>query len=62
MDIVNLTISDNGPGLPADFAIENATGFGLMIVRLLCEQLNADFSLIRESKMGVKWIIRFEIK
>lgn len=41
---VELEIWDNGDGLPKDWNIEEAQGFGLNIVRMLCEELDANLS------------------
>lgn len=41
----NLTLSDNGKGLPKDFNIKTSESFGLRIIKLLAEQLNGSFEL-----------------
>jgi two-component sensor histidine kinase len=41
----NLTLSDNGKGLPKDFNIKTSESFGLRIIKLLAEQLNGSFDL-----------------
>jgi two-component sensor histidine kinase len=41
----NLTLSDNGRGLPQDFDIKTSESFGLRIIKLLAEQLNGSFEL-----------------
>lgn len=43
-DILLLSISDNGPGIPTDIDIENTTSLGLRLIHLLAEQLKAQVS------------------
>jgi len=38
-----LTVSDNGPGLPEDFAIESDSNIGLYLIPRLCRQLDGSF-------------------
>lgn len=47
-----LTLSDNGKGLPENFDIEKTDSFGLRIIKLLTQQLNATFDL--KSDRGVQ--------
>lgn len=51
-----LFLSDNGKGLSDDFDIKNDANFGLRIVRLLCDQINAKFNL--ENNKGVQLTIQ----
>ncbi|MGM0381792.1 MAG: ATP-binding protein, partial [bacterium] len=54
-----LIVSDNGPGLPEDFDLEETDSLGLKIVRLLAEkQLKGEFSLESDEK-GTTSIIKF---
>lgn len=46
-DSAKLTVRDNGKGLPEN--LEEVEGFGIMIVRILSEQLEADFNMINDS-------------
>lgn len=41
---IELVVSDNGVGLPADFSLETTKSVGLQLVPLLAEQLNGRFS------------------
>ncbi len=41
---VTLTVQDNGRGLPPGFDIDKAKGFGLMLVKMLSQQLGGSFS------------------
>jgi two-component sensor histidine kinase len=43
--LVTLTVHDNGNGLPMDFDMDNLTGFGLIMVRLLCQQIGGVFKI-----------------
>ncbi|MBV8818398.1 MAG: PAS domain S-box protein, partial [Acidobacteriaceae bacterium] len=40
-----LTVEDNGAGLPPDFTFENATSMGMYLVRILSRQLRAKLEL-----------------
>jgi two-component sensor histidine kinase len=42
---IDVTIADNGHGLPADFDLDQADSLGLKIARLLARQLNGSFSI-----------------
>lgn len=44
-NVLRLTVEDNGTGLPGDFVQENAGGLGMMLVRLLAEQLEGQFRI-----------------
>ncbi len=43
-DMILLTISDNGRGLPPDFNIKKADGIGFEIIHSLCRQISAELS------------------
>ena len=58
-NLVTLIIQDNGKGLPEGFDINKQTGFGLMLVTMLSEQLDA--VLIVESLDGVRSTLEFQI-
>ena len=55
---VSLTIEDDGNGMPKGVDFENSAGFGLMLVRMLTEQLGGSISL--ERRNGTRIIIDFE--
>lgn len=44
-DSIRLEVSDDGATLPEDFKLEEAGGLGIMLVRMLAEQLGGVFSL-----------------
>jgi len=55
-----LTVRDNGIGLPKDFDIQTSESLGLRIVRILSEgQLDGNLSLSQEG--GVEYRVRFPI-
>ena len=56
---VTLTIQDNGRGLPAGFDMEKSKGFGLMLVKMLSQQLGGSFSM--ETRKGTRCKIEFDI-
>ena len=58
---VELTIADNGTGLPDSFDLKNADSLGLKLVKLLTEnQLGGSIEM--ESKNGTKFTIKFNIE
>jgi len=56
---VTLILQDNGIGLPDGFDLEKSKGFGLMLVRMLCEQLEGRFSL--EKNEGTRCVVVFKM-
>ena len=54
---VNLTIRDNGNGLPDGFDVETQESFGLMLVKMLSKQLDGRFTI--ESNNGTKSTLEF---
>jgi two-component sensor histidine kinase len=44
---IELSVRDNGQGLPADFDLASASGLGMRIVRALAQQLNAAIEVHR---------------
>jgi PAS domain S-box-containing protein len=58
-DNIILTICDNGKGLPEDFDIDDSGGFGLMLVKILCQQINGNF--IIETYNGTRSTLKFSI-
>jgi len=57
--MVTLTIQDDGNGLPSEFELEEQTGFGLMLVKMLTKQFNGDF--IIENHKGTRSVLRFNL-
>jgi two-component sensor histidine kinase len=60
---VKLTIQDNGRGLPEGFVLEEATGFGLTLVKMLSQQLEGSYSIEnRDDVGGTRSILKFEVQ
>lgn len=45
---VIISVHDNGPGLPSDFDIQNADGFGITMVQAFAQQLQGTFEVENE--------------
>ncbi|MDW7680265.1 MAG: PAS domain S-box protein, partial [bacterium] len=56
---VTLTIQDNGKGIPENLDIDKSKGFGLMLVKMLTQQLEGKFTM--ENMNGARSIIDFDI-
>ncbi len=54
-----LTVSDDGIGMPPEIEFTATTGFGLQIVKLLCDQIGGIISIQRGS--GTQIILEFDI-
>ncbi len=52
-----LLLKDNGKGFPKNFDIKTDTNFGLRIVKLLCQQIDAKFDLKTNNGVELKLII-----
>ncbi len=57
--VVSIIIHDNGKGIPDYINFENSPGFGLMLVRMLTEQIGGSIKL--ERKNGTNVILEFDI-
>lgn len=57
-DDVNITVSDNGKGLPVDFAITASNGFGMKIVKGLLSQISGSFTQLKLDR-GTGFLISF---
>jgi two-component sensor histidine kinase len=55
---VTLIIEDNGDGMPEGIDFKNSTGFGLMLVGMLTEQLEGTIRIERGE--GTRIILEFE--
>jgi two-component sensor histidine kinase len=56
---LKIVIGDNGQGLPSDIDMENPKTFGLRIIRLLAEQLNANLTV--DSTNGTVYTLEMEV-
>lgn len=50
---ISLIIRDNGTGMPESVDFENSTGFGLMLVKILTQQLNGSIHIDRSEGTGI---------
>jgi two-component sensor histidine kinase len=55
---VSVIFQDNGIGLPEAISLDNSTGFGMKLVRMLVEQIDGSVTIDREH--GTRFSIRFE--
>lgn len=55
---VTLVISDNGPGLPDDFDMEQGSSLGMMLIKTFADQLQADVS-IDNNEEGTSFSLTF---
>jgi two-component sensor histidine kinase len=53
---INLSIGDEGEGLPVDFDPRSASGLGMRIVRAFLQQLEADIS-VRRLDPGTEFLV-----
>jgi two-component system, sensor histidine kinase PdtaS len=49
LDVITVSVSDNGIGLPADVDFSTSGSFGFRIVRLLAEQISASIQMHRKN-------------
>jgi two-component sensor histidine kinase len=56
---VTLTMQDDGVGLPDGIDMENSKGFGLMLVKMLSQQLGGSFSIKKDN--GTRSTLEFDI-
>ncbi|TVR91139.1 MAG: ATP-binding protein, partial [Spirochaetaceae bacterium] len=56
-----LTIQDNGVGLDDRATANKSTGFGLIIVQMLVEQLGGTYSVETGNGNGRRSVLQFEI-
>lgn len=55
---IELTVADNGPGLPDDFSLSNSGSLGTMLINTFASQLEAE-TKITESSQGTEFLFRF---
>lgn len=56
---LNIKISDNGKGLPPHFSLENARTLGMQLIKILSNQLSAEFYI--SSEQGTEINLAFSI-
>jgi PAS domain S-box-containing protein len=57
---VTLTVQDNGIGLPEGFDVNESKGFGLVLVKMLSQQLGGEFAM--EKRKGTRCTIEFDME
>lgn len=60
IDVLLLTITDNGKGLPKGFEIKDSTTLGMEMMKALSKQLGGDFNI--SSNQGVTISVEFQIQ
>jgi PAS domain S-box-containing protein len=55
---VHIEVRDDGIGLPEGDDFKNSTGFGLMLIRMLTQQLDGELRMLREN--GTRVVLEFE--
>ncbi|HQP48354.1 MAG TPA: PAS domain S-box protein [Spirochaetota bacterium] len=58
-EIAELTVMDDGIGLPGDFDVDNPKGFGLLLVSVLVKQIDGTITVTGNS--GAEFRIRFPV-
>jgi signal transduction histidine kinase len=60
-NLITLIIEDNGSGIPESIDLKHSTGFGLMIINMLADQLHGTLRIDREGgNNGTKIILEFQ--
>lgn len=57
---LNVSVTDNGNGLPESFSFEDANGLGSKIISTLFKQLNADYEI--QNRVGTSVMFSFDKK
>jgi two-component sensor histidine kinase len=57
-DTIELSVEDQGVGLPPDFDLRTATGLGMRIVQALSKQLRAEIA-VRRLDPGTRFVLTF---
>ncbi len=60
-DLIVISISDNGHGLPDNFNIRKAKGIGFEIIQALCRQIDAEFTF-DSNDLGTRFQVVFSNK
>jgi two-component sensor histidine kinase len=62
MDETNarVSVSDDGVGLPADFTLEQPSGFGTRLIKILAEQMGAQI-LVERPQRGSAFVVTMSL-
>jgi two-component sensor histidine kinase len=60
-DVVTVSVSDEGLGLPEGFDIDKSRGFGMTIIRAFLKQSNASL-VVRQLRPGAEFIVNVPMK
>jgi len=55
-----IAVSDNGKGMDESVSLENSTGFGMQLVRMLTEQIGGTIKIERGE--GTKFLLEFDVE
>ena len=54
-----ISVADEGPGLPADFKLDDGNGLGMKIIRALVNEIDGELLIVRKSQSGAHFAISF---
>lgn len=57
---IELTVADNGSGLPIDFDIDTSPGYGSLLIRSLTQQLGGGLAVQTSQGKGTSFVISFK--
>lgn len=61
-DRAELTIADDGVGMPEDLGTRREKRLGLALVTMLAEQLQADVTTVPAPTSGCRWVLSFPLE
>lgn len=61
-NLFSLEVGDNGSGIPADVHFKTTESLGMMLIRMLVEQLNGEVTILSEKGTHYKITFREEVK
>jgi len=57
--VCQLVYEDSGVGLPPGFSLQNSSGFGMQLVSILAEQIEASIRV--EAHTGAKFVLQLKV-
>lgn len=54
-----ISVMDDGPGLPAEFWLDDGKGLGMKIIRALVNEIDGELLIVRKSQSGAHFAISF---